>query len=484
MTRTARTTIADGTLTGHTIAVVFSVTFVASVAEAVPFQATVVPLPKQTPAPASADTATPNPFAGNPFVRQAAGSVNPFVKLRIAGPSSQSSSSKFDNSHFHDDPQPASNAAILPCLARWRHTSKTRGHQLQVSKNKPLLSIPRTSLSKAEAYRGWERLRMASPSYSGSSTDGVELSTDAWAPPLNERYQNTSFITPQYRFTTTVQLPGLLQALTARGLVTALEIAERSNTGQNFWPELDSAIRILLTNSGVVLSYSRHHQPPYPFEIPLGKLWDHSPLPLPTTVFSHRSGCWRDFNDHAGKLLHSTKRVRHPSQEKIRILFVAPCWGHLQGPLSLNANGRDIAHPCFPLRVFEKTDLMDFDEDEPTSECLEECPGGARITELSDSEFFPLPSSSAFFPLFGPSLKREAPPTDSDSAPKRQKGPTIIIVDDDDAPTGGKPTAAYSDIEMDIIDSSEDEPQSANLVQQLMKAVRAIAGAWQYSLGL
>lgn len=56
----------------------------------------------------------------------------------------------------------------------------------------------------------------------------------------------------------------------------------------------------------------------------------------------------------------------------------------------------------------------------------------------------------------------------SDSAPKHQKGPTIIIVDDDDTPTGQKPSAADSDIEMDIIDSSEDEPQLANLVRQLI----------------
>jgi hypothetical protein len=74
---------------------------------------------------------------------------------------------------------------------------------------------------------------------------------------LNEKYQNTSIITPQYRFATTVQLPGLLRALTARGLVTALEIAERLNTGQNFWLELDPAIRNLPTNSGAVISYSR-----------------------------------------------------------------------------------------------------------------------------------------------------------------------------------------------------------------------------------
>ncbi|KAJ7323643.1 hypothetical protein DFH08DRAFT_1029249 [Mycena albidolilacea] len=331
MIRTTRTTIADGTLRGHTIAVVFSVLslrgciahYVTSAIqpgwhtrayrEAVPFQATVVPLPKQTPAPASAGTATPNPFAGNPFVRQAAGPVNPFVKLQIAGPSSQSSSSKFDNSHFHDDPQPA-----------------------------------------------------------GSSTE-----TELNSPPTPGHHKYLICVLPYtYRFTTKVQLPGLLQALTARGPVTALEIAERSNTGQKIWLELDSAIRILLTNSGVVLSYSRHHPPPYPFE---NSSWEAvGPRSATTThnrVFASLRLLERDFNDHAGKLLHSTnlKHVRHSSQEKIRILFVV---------------------------------------------------------------------------------------------------------------TGGKPTVADSDIEMDIIDSSEDEPRLANLVQQLVKAVRAIAGAWHHSLGL
>ncbi|KAJ7699452.1 hypothetical protein B0H14DRAFT_3653008 [Mycena olivaceomarginata] len=289
----------------------------------------------------------------------------------------------------------------------------------------------------------------AAPSYSGSSTE-----TELNSPPtpghhkylicvlpytLNEKYQNTSIITPQYRFATTVQLPGLLRALTTRGLVTALEIAERLNTGQNFWLELDSAIRNLLTNSGVVISYSRHYPPPYPFEY---SSWEavgpRSATVTHNRVFAPLGLLERDFNDHAGKLLHNAKRVRHPTQEKIRILFVAPRWGHLQGPISLNANDRDTAHPCFLFRVFEKTGLMNFDEDEPTSDCLEECPGGAGVT--------------------------------SDSAPKRQKGPTIIIVDDDDAPTGQKPSAADSDIEMDIIDSSEDEPQSANLVRQLIDA--------------
>ncbi|KAJ7301374.1 hypothetical protein DFH08DRAFT_993761 [Mycena albidolilacea] len=287
----------------------------------------------------------------------------------------------------------------------------------------------------------------AAPSYSGSSTE-----TELNLPPtpghhkylvcvlpytLNEKYQNTSIITPQYRFATTVQLPGLLRALTARRLVTALEIAERLNTGQNFWLELDSAIRNLLTNSGVVMSYSRHYPPPYPFEY---SSWEavgpRSATVTHNRVFAPLGLLERDFNDHAGKLLHNAKRVRHPTQEKIRILFVAPRWGHLQGPISLNANDRDTAHPCFPFRVFEKTGLMNFDEDEPTSDCLEECPGGAGVTELSDSELFPLPSSLAF-----------------------------------SLPSGQKPSAADSDIEMDIIDSSEDEPQSANLVRQLIDAI-------------
>ncbi|KAJ7321075.1 hypothetical protein DFH08DRAFT_818886 [Mycena albidolilacea] len=93
----------------------------------------------------------------------------------------------------------------------------------------------------------------------------------------------------------------------------------------------------------------------------------------------------------------------------------------------------------------------------------------SKKTELSNSEFFPLPSSPAFSPLSGPSLKHEAPPTDSDSTPKYQKGPTIIV-DDNNTPIGQKPIAANSDIEMDIINSSEDELQSANLVQQLINA--------------
>jgi hypothetical protein len=58
----------------------------------------------------------------------------------------------------------------------------------------------------------------------------------------------------------------------------------------------------------------------------------------------------------------------------------------------------------------------------------------------------------------------------SDSAPKHQKGLTIIIIDDDNTPIGQKPIAADSDIEMDVINSSEDELQSANLVQQLIDA--------------
>ncbi|KAJ7884405.1 hypothetical protein B0H14DRAFT_3743597 [Mycena olivaceomarginata] len=472
MTRTTRTTIADGALTGHATAVVFSVTFATPVAEAVPFQATVVPLPKQTPTPASAGTATPNPFTGNPFIRQAAG------PLQIAGPSSQSSSSKFNDFRFHDDPQPAPNAPLPSPLAAYVQNpwpSITRFQEQAPSfdtvKQQRVGSIARMNAA-AGPHSPRRKLTadgsgFAAPSYSGSSTE-----TELNSPPTPGHHKYLICVLPYtYRFATTVQLPGLLRALTARGLVTALEIAERLNTGQNFWLELDSAIRNLLTNSGVVISYSRHYPPPYPFEY---SSWEavgpRSATVTHNRVFAPLGLLERDFNDHAGKLLHNAKRVRHPTQEKIRVLFVAPRWGHLQGPISLNANDRDTAHPCFHSVYSKKTGLMNFDEDEPTSDCLEECPGGAGVTELSDSEAFPLPSNLAFSLPSGPSLKREAPPTDSDSAPKRQKGPTIIIVDDDDAPTGQKPSAADSDIEMDIIDSLEDEPQSANLVRQLIDA--------------
>ncbi|KAJ7852629.1 hypothetical protein B0H14DRAFT_2580800 [Mycena olivaceomarginata] len=82
---------------------------------------------------------------------------------------------------------------------------------------------------------------------------------------------------------------------------------------------------------------------------------------------------------------------------------------------------------------------------EPTSDCLEECPGGAGVTSFI--------SMNCVFTAF----------EQSDSAPKHQKGLTIIIVDDDNTPIGQKPIAADSDIEMDVINSSEDELQSANL---------------------
>ncbi|KAJ7321074.1 hypothetical protein DFH08DRAFT_970361 [Mycena albidolilacea] len=139
MTQTTRTTIADGALTGHRTAVVLPALSLRPIENFDPFQATVVLLPKQIPTPASTGTATRNPFTWNPFVRQTAGPVNPFVKLQITGPSSQSSSSKFNN--FHST-MILSLHPMLPCLAHWQHTSKTRGHQLHASKNKLPLSIP------------------------------------------------------------------------------------------------------------------------------------------------------------------------------------------------------------------------------------------------------------------------------------------------------------------------------------------------------
>ncbi|KAJ7894974.1 hypothetical protein B0H14DRAFT_3426585 [Mycena olivaceomarginata] len=64
-------------------------------------------------------TLTSSQAEGQGDTAQAAGPVNPFFKLQIAGPSSQSSSSKFNNFHFHDDPQPAPNPPLPSPLATY-----------------------------------------------------------------------------------------------------------------------------------------------------------------------------------------------------------------------------------------------------------------------------------------------------------------------------------------------------------------------------
>jgi hypothetical protein len=137
--------------------------------------------------------------------------------------------------------------------------------------------------------------------------------------PLNERYKNTSIITLS---TDSRQQQCNCLASSERLPRAALVIAERFNAGQKFWLELDSAIRNLLKNSGVVLSYYRHHPPPYPFEC---SSWEavgpRSATATHNRVFAPLGLLERDFNDHTGKL-HNAKRVRHPSQEKICILFV------------------------------------------------------------------------------------------------------------------------------------------------------------------
>jgi hypothetical protein len=128
------------------------------------FQATVVPLPGRVPTPASAGTATPNPFTGNPFVRQAASPGALFLRNLTPNPRPPSSTTSISTMILSLHP-------MLPCLARWQHTSAAINYTLPrtsslfryrktaASEYCPDERRSRTSLSEAEAYRGWERLR-------------------------------------------------------------------------------------------------------------------------------------------------------------------------------------------------------------------------------------------------------------------------------------------------------------------------------------
>jgi hypothetical protein len=72
--------------------------------------------------------------------------VNPFFKLQIAGPSSQSSSAKFNNFHFHDDPQPAPNPPRLSLLAAY--VQNPRPSITRFLEQAPSFDTIRTSLSE------------------------------------------------------------------------------------------------------------------------------------------------------------------------------------------------------------------------------------------------------------------------------------------------------------------------------------------------
>ncbi|KAJ7208187.1 hypothetical protein GGX14DRAFT_566911 [Mycena pura] len=279
-------------------------------------------------------------------------------------------------------------------------------------------------------------------------------------------HRPTSAIT-EYKFTTTEELPTLLRVLRSHGLVVAVEIMERMKKGTNFWALADTSIRECLTTCGIVIRFaaSAQHPPPYTFEhSPWEVVGPRAPIQAHNRVFSPLGLLERDFT-HV-ELSGHTKRVRHPNEGSIRLIFVAPRWGHLQGPLPGERHEPYApVHPCFPLRVFEATGLLGTEEDDSKVDCFDECPGagGDRDDSDSDDNTTLAPEPRSVFPS-GLPLKRESAPQEDENPPKRQK--SITIIDDEEI-------VVISDTDSEMDDAKDetapDSPDSTALLRELIE---------------
>ncbi|KAF8141039.1 hypothetical protein K438DRAFT_691364 [Mycena galopus ATCC 62051] len=405
-----------------------------------------------------------DPFAGNPFMSQSSSSINTVMQPPVQSSSSEPyvATLSFADDSIFKTPLPLSSpvAAFVQssrpaAISRFHPEGAHSGTVTQQHTN----SIGRMNTAAGPQSPRRTSVNHASVGFGTTSRLGTDplqslpppgnLKYLVCVPPftLRETSQSEFFITPVYQFTTTVQLPAILRALTTHGLVTPF--IEREGRSDSFWAQLDTSIRQHLTDSGIILAFHSQHPPPYGFEY---AAWEvvgaRSAQPGHKRKLTSMGLLERDFT-HA-KLLPVTKRIRHPSEEGIRILFVAPTWDHLQGPLSALEKHEPV-HPCFPLRVFERTGLLDFNENE-IIDCLEECPTSEVLGAVTGS-------------------KRRAPTPENPA--KRQKSdlalgetesvgvkpePIVNLVDSD----------SESDHDSDMVEVLEASPMAT--VQQLIDA--------------
>ncbi|KAJ7707523.1 hypothetical protein B0H17DRAFT_1325340 [Mycena rosella] len=423
-------------------------------------------------------TTKPNVFSNNPFAT--ATSTNaPSSQLRPP-------SFRFPEFQFSDDqptiqnPYPSSSslpspvAAFMPTakaittfippfhdsstVQEQRHSSIARMNQAKAA-----LSPRQSGAIQSTSQKASNRFNTPSTNAIGKAHYRYWISMLPFT--LQEEYQHPGIRTPPHKFKTSAQMLALLRALDAFNLIIKVDIPRAHSS--SLWQSLDSSIRDHASTQQIVLLPHPSHPDPSDFE---HSSWDlivpRSKTASNNRLFSVEAPLKRDFTHDT--LSKFANRTRHPDEEDIRLLFIAPRYGHLQGPLLEETFGP--THICFPLRVFAGTTLLLLEDE--VEGCVEGCPdfGSPVPDDFTHFDTFSEPGASIVHQAAF--IEHKAPYDESEWRPsKRQKSVLSIDSNDDNVPL-----ATYDDIpkmyiEIDSESSDdEDDNQDSALVADLIKA--------------
>ncbi|KAJ7636687.1 hypothetical protein FB45DRAFT_1138486 [Roridomyces roridus] len=177
--------------------------------------------------------------------------------------------------------------------------------------------------------------------------------------------------------TSSRDLPNILARLKEYGLL--LETFKvKAGAGDSFWQSMDASIREHLDAAFITLPGAGLSS--YTFAQSLWEL-----LAFWSATQSHERKLYaadalaRDFTlDGLSKVL---KQIRHPDHEHIKVLFVAPTQGHLEGPLPDNPFWP--SHKCFAFRAMDGLPIINLDSTYETGLCVAGCPGQEDSSDSS-----------------------------------------------------------------------------------------------------
>ncbi|KAJ7723861.1 hypothetical protein B0H14DRAFT_2641671 [Mycena olivaceomarginata] len=289
-------------------------------------------------------------------------------------------------------PPAAAFNAVLPAIGRFQERTNSTG-TVQTLRHESLQRIASSATTHSSPPRR-NRLTNAGSSAvlaagfpavpdAGSSRD-KELIVDAVPPQAGHHAYKICFLpfkspgdTQYYRdgspsfhgytICTHTALPGLLRALAQYNLCTTVRISSE----KNLWSQINAHAQDFLPKKSIVLVSPRHD---LDAEASAWELrgWDllafRGPNPATNRQLTIHGAMGRQWT--FAELSKVAKRCIHPDFDHIELLFVAPRYGNLSGPI----HPWEIApHPCLPWRAYWTLLQRDPDDDNDAG-CIPGCP--------------------------------------------------------------------------------------------------------------